>query len=69
MGLGGKDVICEDTVVSLPEPLRKTALEELREDDNIRQQSLEQVREWIKKHPAIKSCRTGKLILLFNSRV
>lgn len=39
---------------------KEVALKELREDDLIREQSLEQMRDWISKHPAIKKCRTGK---------
>ncbi|EFN84881.1 Retinaldehyde-binding protein 1-like protein 1 [Harpegnathos saltator] len=37
---------------------------ELREDDNTREQALEQFRNWIQKHPAIKKCRTDSLFLL-----
>lgn len=58
MGLGGQQV--QDYVFDLPETERKRALEELREDDSIRDQSLDQMREWINKHPNIKKCRTGK---------
>lgn len=57
MGLGGQSE--QDYVCQLPEAERTKALEELREDDNIREQSLEQMREWINKHPNIKKCRTG----------
>lgn len=60
MGLGGQDSSIQDYVCQLPEAERKRALDELREDDNIREQSLEQMREWINKHPNIKKCRTGK---------
>lgn len=38
------------------------ALNELREDETRRTQALEQFRDWIKKHPFIKSCRTGLTI-------
>lgn len=38
---------------------KKMALEQLREDENIRTQALSQFREWIAKHPHIKRCRTG----------
>lgn len=58
MGLGGHQA--EEYVCQLPESEKKKALEELREDDNIREQSLQQFREWINKHPNIKRCRTGK---------
>jgi len=58
MGAGGHQE--NDTYVcSLPEEEKKRAFEELREDDNIREQSLQQVRDWIAKHPNIKKCRTG----------
>lgn len=63
MGLGGKDT-SDDYVCKLSESLRKVALEELREDDTIRQQSLDQMREWINKHAAIKTCRTDAQFLL-----
>lgn len=57
MGLGGKQEV--EYVCQLPESDQKIALEELREDSNIREQSLEQMRDWIEKHPNIKKCRTG----------
>lgn len=57
MGLGGKQEV--EYVCQLPESDQKKALEELREDSNIREQSLDQMREWIEKHPNIKKCRTG----------
>lgn len=44
---------------TLPAKFKKIALDELREDDNIRSQALSQFREWIAKHPHIKKCRTG----------
>ncbi|XP_052860453.1 retinaldehyde-binding protein 1-like [Anopheles cruzii] len=49
---------------TLPELYRNLAKEELREDDNIREQSLEQMREWIAKHPYIRKCRTDASFLL-----
>lgn len=58
MGLGGKQEL--EYVCQLPESDKKKALEELREDCNIREQSLNQIREWIEKHPNIKKCRTGQ---------
>lgn len=42
----------------------ETARLELREDDNVREQALEQFRHWIEKHPTIKRCRTDSLFLL-----
>lgn len=38
------------------------AKRELREEENRKQQALEHFREWIKKHPYIKSIRQGKVI-------
>lgn len=58
--MGGQDLFPQEYVCQLPEAVKKTALEELREDDNIREQSLQQMRDWINKHPNIKRCRTGK---------
>lgn len=49
---------------SLTPALKKKALDELGEDDNIREQALEQFREWIIKHPRIKNCRTDVVFLL-----
>uniref|UniRef100_A0A182PXA7 CRAL/TRIO N-terminal domain-containing protein n=1 Tax=Anopheles epiroticus TaxID=199890 RepID=A0A182PXA7_9DIPT len=48
----------------LPDLYRKIAKEELREDDEIREQSLTQMREWIAKHPYIRKCRTDSSFLL-----
>lgn len=62
MGLGGQEANTQEYVCNLPESVQKIAMEELREDDNIREQSLQQLREWISKHPAIKKCRTGNVI-------
>lgn len=41
-----------------------SAKEEIREDEMRKEQSLEQLRDWIEKHPFISNCRTGELILL-----
>lgn len=38
---------------------KKVAKEELREDDEIRSFALQQMRNWIAKHPRIVSCRIG----------
>ncbi|XP_074036941.1 retinaldehyde-binding protein 1 [Leptinotarsa decemlineata] len=62
MGLGGKQE--QEYIFQVPEVEKKRALEELREDDGIREQSLEQMREWIAKHPNIKRCRTDAPFLL-----
>lgn len=70
MGLGGQEAATNAKYVcELPEDVKKMALEELREDDNIREQSLEQMREWINKHPNIKRCRTGGYILLYFGKI
>lgn len=60
MGLGSQETFPQEYVCQLPEAAKKTALEELREDDSMREQSLTQMREWINKHPNIKRCRTGE---------
>ncbi|XP_052897503.1 clavesin-2-like [Anopheles moucheti] len=49
---------------TLSELYRNIAKEELREDDEIREQSLVQMREWIAKHPYIRKCRTDASFLL-----
>ncbi|XP_053676018.1 clavesin-2-like [Anopheles nili] len=49
---------------TLPELYQKIAKDELREDDEIREQSLTQMREWIAKHPYIRKCRTDAKFLL-----
>ncbi|XP_025834681.1 clavesin-2-like isoform X2 [Agrilus planipennis] len=64
MGLGGQDCVANENGIPLPEEVRKAALEELREDENIKQQSLDQMKEWINKHPNIKRCRTDNKFLL-----
>ncbi|XP_017773089.1 PREDICTED: clavesin-2 [Nicrophorus vespilloides] len=65
MGLGGQmDSSVQEYVCALPEEVRKVALKELREDDCSREQSLQQMRDWIKKHPNIKKCRTDAPFLL-----
>jgi hypothetical protein len=40
--------------------LSQKAKIEVREDESRKQQSLEQFREWIAKHPFIKNCQTGE---------
>lgn len=44
----------------LSEEAIKIAKEELREDDNIRKQALEMLRNWIVNNPRIESCRMGE---------
>ncbi|XP_053686839.1 clavesin-1-like [Sabethes cyaneus] len=43
---------------------RQIAEKDLNETEEIRQQSLAQMREWIAKHPYISKCRTDSLFLL-----
>ncbi|XP_034947099.1 clavesin-2 [Chelonus insularis] len=60
MGMGNDmDYKCD-----LSEDVQAIALAELREDENIREQALEQFRSWILKHPSIKRCRTDPVFLL-----
>lgn len=49
---------------TLDEKYKKIAKAELREDDNLREQSLAQMREWIAKSSYIKKCRTDPVFLL-----
>ncbi|EDS40098.1 conserved hypothetical protein [Culex quinquefasciatus] len=49
---------------SLSDKYRALALEQLREDDTLREQALEAMRAWIAKHPYIRRCRTDSLFLL-----
>ncbi|XP_058464526.1 clavesin-2-like [Malaya genurostris] len=49
---------------TLPDQFKTLAREELRESDEIRSQSLAQMRDWIAKNPAIKHCRSDPLFLL-----
>lgn len=48
----------------LSDEFKAIAERDLREDDTIRKQSLEQMVDWIKKHPYIRSCRTDDVFLL-----
>ncbi|XP_055709891.1 clavesin-2-like [Phlebotomus papatasi] len=48
----------------LSEELKKEAWKNLREDENLRDQALDQFREWIKKHPKIKKCRMDANFLM-----
>ncbi|XP_034242677.1 clavesin-1 [Thrips palmi] len=48
----------------LSEELRRAARTELREDDGSRAHALQQMRDWIAKHPHIRKCRTDSLFLL-----
>lgn len=54
----------EDYGRELNESTRTIARDELREDDAIRMEALNQFRHWIQKHPNIKRCRTDAAFLL-----
>ncbi|XP_015116114.1 clavesin-2 [Diachasma alloeum] len=60
MGMGSD----MDYQCGLSEEDQTVAKDELREDDAIRDQLLEQFRQWILKHPTIKRCRTDPVFLL-----
>ncbi|EDS26685.1 conserved hypothetical protein [Culex quinquefasciatus] len=65
-------MFCVDKKPSNFEPYRFTlsakfeqlARDELREEPEIREQSLTQLRDWIAKHPYIRKCRTDAVFLL-----
>jgi CRISPR/Cas system CMR-associated protein Cmr5 small subunit len=46
---------------NLSEKYKELAKTNVREDESRREQSLEQFREWLSKHPFIKKCNTGLL--------
>ncbi|XP_062549661.1 retinaldehyde-binding protein 1-like [Armigeres subalbatus] len=48
----------------LSDQFRTLAKDELREDDNVRHQAMNQLKEWIEKNPHIKKCRTDATFLL-----
>ncbi|XP_057333775.1 clavesin-2 [Microplitis mediator] len=60
MGMGSES----DYKCGLSEDVQTVAFEELRENENIREQALEQLKAWILKHPTIKRCRTDPVFLL-----
>uniref|UniRef100_A0AAG5D4X2 CRAL-TRIO domain-containing protein n=1 Tax=Anopheles atroparvus TaxID=41427 RepID=A0AAG5D4X2_ANOAO len=49
---------------TLPDLYRNIALEELREDDVVREHALTQMREWIVSNPHIRKCRVDASFLL-----
>ncbi|XP_065082760.1 alpha-tocopherol transfer protein-like [Ochlerotatus camptorhynchus] len=57
------------SVDNLQDIYRAIALDELRETPQVKEQALAQLRDWIAKHPAIKSCRTDAGFLLKFLRV
>ena len=54
----------EKYVLNVSEKYKNIAENDLREDDNVRNPALKQMREWIAKHPHIKRCRTDASFLL-----
>lgn len=65
MGVGYDDDIDQDRALEecpLDDGLRLVAKQELREDDVIRAHSLRAMRNWIRKHPDIVTCRTGNCV-------
>lgn len=46
--------------LEVPEHVLEKARLEIREDENRKQQSLQQFKDWIAKHPFIKRCSTGE---------
>ncbi|XP_039444962.1 retinaldehyde-binding protein 1-like [Culex pipiens pallens] len=54
----------DDRIGEMSEFYQKIAAEELHESETIREQSLNQLRDWIAKHPNIQKCRTDALFLL-----
>uniref|UniRef100_A0A182N7T0 CRAL-TRIO domain-containing protein n=1 Tax=Anopheles dirus TaxID=7168 RepID=A0A182N7T0_9DIPT len=49
---------------TLPELYRHVAKEELREDDEVREKALSEMRQWIADNPHIRKCRTDAKFLL-----
>lgn len=50
----------QDYVCTLPEKYLEIAQKELGETEERRNEALDQIREWVMKHPHIKRCRLGK---------
>lgn len=50
----------EEYIFNLSDDYKVLALNDLREEDIIRKQSLIHMIDWISKHPFIKSCRIGE---------
>ncbi|KAJ8688172.1 hypothetical protein QAD02_023967 [Eretmocerus hayati] len=62
--MGGQQNDSEAYECSLSSDAATVAKQELREDEATREHALEQMRDWIAKHPRIKRCRTDALFLL-----
>ncbi|XP_047120620.1 clavesin-2 [Schistocerca piceifrons] len=54
----------EEDEVTLPAALQEEAARELREDASVRAHGLQQMRSWLRTHPAIRNCRTDAPFLL-----
>lgn len=55
--------VYDDEILEL-DPVCEAQAKALGEDETIRRQSIQQLREWIAKHPGIKRCRTDAPFLL-----
>lgn len=53
-------------MTNVPSDVLEKAKAEIREDEIRKLQSLEQLRDFVSKHPFISSCRTGKLVFFSN---
>jgi hypothetical protein len=51
---------CDEYICTLPSEYIKQAEVELNETEAIRRDALEELRNWIKNNPNIKSCRMGE---------
>ena len=51
---------------TLPLETQEVARNELRETKYARDQALEQMRSWIKKHPRIANCRLGEYYVIIS---
>lgn len=54
----------EEYIFNVSDKYKEIAKNDLREDENVRNNALKQMREWIAKHPNIKRCRTDAGYLL-----
>jgi hypothetical protein len=53
--------LCDDYTFSLSKNYREKAFDELGENEEIRNEALKKIREWIREHPNIQECRMGKI--------
>jgi len=66
--MGVVEWVVDNYECTLSTETQKIAKVELREDKNIRDQDLEQMRNWIKMNPRIQNCRLGEAISNSNQR-